>query len=381
MPTAPRRSKRNVSATASSIVSDVSVDSVSDSGDNYDAEGTRHDRSRSSKTNRLALPADGNSGLSGSNPSEEIPEELVETPTMTGHELAYNSRYKIFTCRRCRCGVAFKAVPVHLKSQGRFYALKEGKWKHQNIAHSCGQQLDKQLMPTIAAELNALGYHGFEAVWSKSRMTAAQPLPYQNGPIKGLHLFTGASLCVKCGDCFIQPSTFRNHRGAEHGSYANLQVPAPVVDAQSFFMAGDQQKLRLFEVKSSGSSSPKLAIQGAPKLPILEETSTPEVSVVESMRRRKAAQLKNSRTLVVKDALAQRVVLPYLQNSGIAAFLDQYEAQDLVQARILPRMTAKEAPPRLLRLRQIVLVSFIQACRKVSKATEAGRYPFGRADT
>lgn len=238
-------------------------------------------------------------------------------------------------------------------------------WKQENVIHRSGQKINKTLVSTISSELNLLGHHGFET---------PQRQPKSTDPIKGLHIFTDSKLCTKCGMCFIKDKTFRNHHGVSHGGLYVFPKDAPIVNAQSLFMGGDKRVLTLFSINAAGRPGPS-----APKPSASQNTNAVKLSPVELMRLRKERQLEHNG--VVKDALAQRVVLPYLQNSGIAAFLNRFEANDLVNARILPKMTKKEAPPLLIRLRNIVLKSFIQTCRQVAQATEAGRYPFGRPDT
>lgn len=365
LPNTRTRSGRNIPKTQSIRASNATGSSDAGSSDDYipGGDGTRRVRATSAKSNRSAIPINNTSGI----PKSVFPEELVETSIMESHNIIYNTYYKIFICKQCSCGVTFKSMPVHLKGQGRYYVLKDGLWAQELIVHSSGQKIDKHLMQTIAAELRALGHGGFEG----TPETPAHP----PDPIKGLHIFTNARKCTKCGQCFIQDSTFRNHHGVFHGVYT-APPDAPIVDAQSFFLGGDQKVLTLFAIKFLGTSAPESE-------PVIQENTSVQVaklSPVDLMRRRKAGQLKTHVPLV-QDALMQRIVLPYLQNSGIAKFLDKYKAEDLVNATIIPRMTIKEAPKLLLRLRHIVLLSFIQCCRKVSKATEAGRYPFGRADT
>lgn len=349
-------SKPHIPVTPSLVDSDSVSASDSESGDDYGAEGDRprHIHATSSKSNHSFTD----------NISEEISDDLVETPAMKPHDFTYNSRYKLLICKQCSCGVTFKSVISHLTGQGRYYELKDGNWEHQNIVHRSGQKIDKNLMLNIARELRELGHHGFEEI--------QEPPTDQVAPVKGLHIFTKAQKCTKCNRCFIKRSTFRNHFGRDHSAGYSVPAHALTVSAQSFYMGGNSKALTLFPIESTGSGAP------APVIP--DNTSLLKLSPVELMRRRKAGQLEHGGR-IVKDALAQRVVLPYFQNSGIAAFLDKFEAEDLVNARILPRMTAKEAPQILLTLRSIVLKSFIQTCRQVAIATEAGRYPFGRADT
>lgn len=364
-PTARTRSTRQASKTPSFLTSDTTSDSDANSGDDYGPEGDRSRRIHTApktKSNRSVISLNSSAGTS-SNSLEQIPEELVETASMKPHDLAYNTRYRLLICKRCSCGVPFKSILAHLQSQGRYYTFKEGMWQQAKIIHPAGQRINKRLESNITSELIALGYHGFEG-------TPQQP-PSPAGPIRGLHIFSNVKLCTKCSICFTKDQTFRNHHGREHGSYT-VPRDAPIVDAQSLFMAGDSKPQALFALKSSRSSAPKPAI--------LESKSTPEVSPAELMRRQKAGQLDGHGT-AMEDPLTERVVLPYLRNSGIASFLEKFEAQDLVNAGILPRLTSKKAPPRLLRLRYIVLLSYIQGCQRVEASTEASRYPFGKADT
>lgn len=303
--------------------------------------------------------------------SDDLPERLIDTVTMSQANCDFNTRYGIARCRICEGGVPLQQLHSHAKTNQIIKmrpSRDDDKVVERTLLHSANLTANKDTFyHQIVSELKQkLGQNVYIRPSAKPAQWYADAVPHpkQITPILGLRTLIGV-VCTLCPDrrtaiCAANSGSIAKHRRELHGRGLRAKDSEEPVSMQTLSFGG--YYVRFFPTPGgpqAGAGDSYISEEGA------ESDCADDIAMFIRKEKSNLLGSDSEEDAEDRDVIDPRTLPPFYRDERVHEFLkdaNPHKTLSLLQLPSIGQLKSSSAPRYLSRLYHIVVETFLKDC-------------------